>query len=208
MSDHVVRLERLEAAKVADAQAGLGIMDPGIQTIVPGVKAAGTAFTVKCYPGSIITVHRALVRARPGDILVVDGEGDGRAGALMGELMAREAIDRGLRGIICDGALRDAAGLRELSFPSFARYVTPRVGVNRRLGLTEVDVTVGGVIVRMGDYILADDDGVAVIPREQIGEIIDKVEAINVKEQGFAEAIDRHERLVDILGFGELIGVK
>ena len=208
MSDHVVRLERLEAAKVADAQAGLGIMDPGIQTIVPGVKAAGTAFTVKCYPGSIITVHRALVRAKPGDVLVVDGEGDGRAGALMGELMAREAIDRGLRGIVCDGALRDAAGLRELGFPSFARYVTPRVGVNRRLGLTEVDVTVGGVIVRMGDYILADDDGVAVIPREQIAEIIDKVEAINVKEQGFAEAIDRHERLVDILGFGELIGVK
>jgi len=208
VSDLVVRLERLEAAKVADAQGGLGIMDPGIQTIVPGVKAAGTAFTVKCYPGSIITVHRALVRAKPGDVLVVDGEGDGRAGALMGELMAREAIDRGLRGIVCDGALRDAAGLRELGFPSFARYVTPRVGVNRRLGLTEVDVTVGGVIVRMGDFILADDDGVAVIPREQIAEIIEKVEAINVKELGFAEAIDRHERLVDILGFGELIGVK
>jgi 4-hydroxy-4-methyl-2-oxoglutarate aldolase len=208
VSDLVVRLERLEAAKVADAQGGLGIMDPGIQTIVPGVKAAGTAFTVKCYPGSIITVHRALVRAKPGDVLVVDGEGDGRAGALMGELMAREAIDRGLRGIVCDGALRDAAGLRELGFPSFARYVTPRVGVNRRLGLTEVDVTVGGVIVRMGDFILADDDGVAVIPREQIAEIIEKVEAINVKEQGFADAIDRHERLVDILGFGELIGVK
>ena len=207
MSDHVVHLERLEAAKVADAQQGLGIMDPGIRSIVPGVKAAGTAFTVKCYPGSIITVHRALVRAKPGDVLVVDGEGDGRAGALMGELMAREAIDRGLRGIVCDGALRDAAGLRELAFPSFARYVTPRVGVNRRLGLTEVDVTVGGVVVRMGDYILADDDGVAVIPREQIAEIIEKVEAIKVKEQGFAEAIDRQERLVDILGFGELIGV-
>ena len=208
MSDHVVRLERLEAAKIADAQAGFGIMDPGIHSIVPGVKAAGTAFTVKCYPGSIITVHRALVRAKPGDVLVVDGEADGRAGALMGELMAREAIDRGLRGIVCDGALRDAAGLRELGFPSFARYVTPRVGVNRRLGLTEVDVTVGGVVVRMGDYILADDDGVAVIPREQIAEIIEKVDAINVKEQGFADAIDRHERLVDILGFGELIGVK
>jgi 4-hydroxy-4-methyl-2-oxoglutarate aldolase len=207
VSELVARLERLEAAKVADAQQGLGIMDPGIRSIVPGIKAAGTAFTVKCYPGSIITVHRALVRAKPGDILVVDGEGDGRAGALMGELMAREAIDRGLRGVICDGALRDAAGLRDLAFPSFARWVTPRVGVNRRLGLTEVDVTVGGVVVRMGDYILADDDGVAVIPREQIDTIIDKVEAINVKEQGFAEAIDRHERLVDILGFGEQLGV-
>jgi 4-hydroxy-4-methyl-2-oxoglutarate aldolase len=208
VSDHIERLRRFETAKVADAQQGLGIMDPGIHSIVPGLKAVGAAFTVKCYPGSIITVHRALVRAKPGDVLVIDGEGDGRAGALMGEIMALEAIDRGLGGVVCDGALRDAAGLRDLSFPSFARYVTPRVGVNRRLGQTELDVTVGGVIVRMGDYILADDDGVAVIPREQIAEIVDKVEAINLKEQGYVEAVGRHERLVDILGFGELIGVK
>ena len=205
MSDFVTRLERLEAAKVADAQQGLGIMDPGIRAIVPGIKAAGTAYTVKCYPGSIITVHKALTEAKPGDILVVDGEGDGRAGALMGEIMALECQDRGFKGVVCDGALRDAVGLRELGFPAFARHITPRVGVNRRLGLTGVDVTVGGVIVRTGDYILADDDGVAVIPKEQIGEILDKVEAIVVKEQGLVDAIGRKERLVDLLGFKELI---
>ena len=208
MSEQIARLERLDAAKVADAQQGMGIMDPGIRAVVPGVKAAGTAFTVKCYPGSIVTVHRALVRAKPGDVLVVDGEGDGRAGALLGELMAREALDRGLRGIVVDGAVRDAAGLRDLRFPAFARYVTPRVGVNRRLGQTEVDVTVGGVVVRMGDYVLADDDGVAVIPRERIDDVIGAVEAINVKEQGLADAIDRHERVVDLLGLWEAIGGK
>jgi RraA family protein len=208
VSDLIARLARLDAAKVADAQQGLGIMDPAIRAVVPGVKAAGTAFTVKCYPGSIITVHRALVRAKPGDVLVVDGEGDGRAGALLGELMAREAIDRGLRGIVVDGAVRDAAGLRDLGFPAFARYVTPRVGVNRRLGQTEVDVTVGGVVVRMGDYVLADDDGVAVIPRERIDEVIAAVAAIDVKEQGLAEAIDRHERVVDLLGLWDAIGGK
>lgn len=205
MSDFVTRLERLEAAKVADAQGGLGVLDHGIRSIVPGLKVAGTAYTVKCYPGSIITVHKALTEAKAGDILVVDGEGDGRAGALMGEIMALECIDRGFKGIVCDGALRDAAGLRELNFPAFARHITPRVGVNRRLGLTGIDVTVGGVIVRTGDYVLADDDGVAVIPREKIAETLDKVEAIVVKEQGLVEAIGRKERLVDLLGFKELI---
>lgn len=207
MSDFVTRLERLEAAKVADAQGGLGVLDHGIRSIVPGLKVAGTAYTVKCYPGSIITVHKALTEAKAGDILVVDGEGDGRAGALMGEIMALECIDRGFKGIVCDGALRDANGLRDLKFPAFARHITPRVGVNRRLGLTGVDVTVGGVIVRTGDYILADDDGVAVIPQEKIAETLDKVEAIVVKEQGLVDAIGRKERLVDLLGFKELIGV-
>jgi regulator of RNase E activity RraA len=207
VSDFVTRLERLEAAKVADAQGGLGVLDHGIRSIVPGLKVAGTAYTVKCYPGSIITVHKALTEAKAGDILVVDGEGDGRAGALMGEIMALECIDRGFKGIVCDGALRDANGLRDLKFPAFARHITPRVGVNRRLGLTGVDVTVGGVIVRTGDYILADDDGVAVIPQEKIAETLDKVEAIVVKEQGLVDAIGRKERLVDLLGFKELIGV-
>lgn len=206
MSDFVTRLERLEAAKVADAQGGLGILDHGIRSIVPGLKMAGRAFTVKCYPGSIITVHKALTEAQAGDILVVDGEGDGRAGALMGEIMAHECIDRGFKGIVCDGALRDAVGLNELKFPAFARHITPRVGVNRRLGLTGVDVSVGGVIVRPGDYILGDDDGVAVIPQEAIAETLDKVDAIVVKEQGYVDAIKRGERLVDILNFRELIG--
>jgi 4-hydroxy-4-methyl-2-oxoglutarate aldolase len=180
-------------------------MDPEIRAVVPGAKVAGPAFTVKCYPGSIITVHRALVYARPGDVLVVDGEGDGRAGALIGELMAREAIDRGLRGIVVDGAVRDTPGIRELRFPTYARHITPRVGVNRRLGQTQIDVSVGGVVVRPGDYVLADDDGVAIIPAEKIAETVAAVEAITEKERGIAAAIDRHERVVDILGFWDLI---
>lgn len=204
LNEFYSRLEQLEAAKVSDAQSGLGVMDPGIRSIVPGLKAVGRAYTVKCYPGSIITVHKALTEAQAGDVLVVDGEADGRAGALMGEIMAMECIDRGFRGIVCDGALRDASGLRELGFPAFCRYVTPRVGVNRRLGVTGVDVTVGGVVVRTGDYILADDDGVVVIPHEQIADIVEKTEGVVVKEAGLIEALGRKERLVDLLGFREM----
>jgi 4-hydroxy-4-methyl-2-oxoglutarate aldolase len=205
LDEYAARLERLDTAGVADAQKGLGIMEPAIHSIVPGLRVAGPAFTVKCYPGSIITVHKALIEAKPGDILVVDGEADGRAGALLGELMGREARDRGFRGVIIDGAVRDLAGLRALQFPTFARHYTPRVGVNRRLGATQIDITVGGVIVRPGDYVLADDDGVAIIAREDLDAIIEATEAIDHKEIGYAAAIDRHERLVDILGFGDQI---
>lgn len=197
------RLEKLDAASVADAQKGLGILDPAIVTRTAGVKLAGVARTVKCYPGSIITVHKALAEAQEGDVLVIDGEADGRAGALIGELMAREARDRGVAGVVVDGAVRDVAGLIALGFPAFSRAVTPRVGVNRRIGLTSVPVSVGGVIVHPGDFIVGDDDGVAVIPAADVEAVIAACEAIDVKEVGYAQAIDRHERLVDILGFRE-----
>ena len=198
--DLVTRLSRLDTAGTADAQMGFGVLDPAIQSVTPGLKMAGPAFTVKCYPGSIITLHKALLEAAPGDVLVVDGESDGRAGALFGELMGREARDRGFAGIIVDGAVRDRAGLIRLGFPTFARQVTPRVGVNRRLGVTQVPVSVGEVVVNPGDYILADDDGVIVIPQADLAAIVDAVEAIETKERGIAASIDRHERLADLLG--------
>lgn len=201
----VARLGRLDTAGAADAQQGFGVLDPSIRTVTPGLRVAGPAFTVKCYPGSIITVHKALLEARPGSVLVVDGEADGRAGALFGELMAREAKDRGFAGIVVDGAVRDGNGLRSLGFPTFASHISPRVGVNRRLGVTNVPVSVGSVVVNPGDYILADDDGVIAIPRLNLESVVEAVEAIEKKERGMAEAIDRHERLADILGFRELI---
>lgn len=205
MDEIVERLSQLDTAAVADAQRGFGVLDPAIRTITPGLRVAGPAFTVKCYPGSIISVHKALIEAEAGAILVVDGEADGRAGALFGELMGREARDRGLIGIVVDGAVRDSEGLRLLEFPTFARYVSPRVGVNRRLGMTQGDVSVGGVVVRTGDYVLADDDGVIVVPKSDLVAIVEASEAIEEKERGIAAAIDQHERLADILGFRDII---
>src|SRR5690625_1487134 len=99
MSDLRKRIGQLDAAGVADAQKGFRILAPAITTRTPGLKLAGVARTVKCYPGSIITVHKALSEAGEGDVLVIDGEGDVRAGALIGELMAREARDRGVAGV-------------------------------------------------------------------------------------------------------------
>ena len=157
------RLRKLRTAWVSDAQGSMGVLHEAIKSLVPGAIAAGPAFTVACYPGSIITVHKALAEARAGDVLMVAGDADDR-GALMGELMALACHVLGLAGAVIDGAVRDAPGLREQGFPVYARFVTPRVGTNRRVGSTQVPVSCGGVVVHPGDWVLADDDGVVVVP--------------------------------------------
>ena len=103
------RLRKLRTAWVSDAQGSMGVLHEAIKSLVPGAIAAGPAFTVACYPGSIITVHKALAEARAGDVLVVAGDADDR-GALMGELMALACSVLGLAGAVIDGAVRDAPG--------------------------------------------------------------------------------------------------
>src|SRR5919199_744395 len=166
-TDLVQRLVQYPTAAISDAQRSLGVMRPTIRSMVPGLRLVGPAHTVKCYPGSIITVHKALLEAKPGEVIVVDGEGDDR-GALFGELMTLQAQANGLAGIVVDGPVRDRQAVAALGFPVFASSVNPRVGSNRRVGDTQVPIQCGGVVVRPGDVILADDDGVAVVALERV----------------------------------------
>ncbi|HUG16987.1 MAG TPA: hypothetical protein VMM78_18410 [Thermomicrobiales bacterium] len=193
-------LMTIPTAALSDAQAGMTTMDAGIKTRVPGLKLVGPAFTVRCMTGSIITVHKALAEAQPGDILVVDGLGDATE-ALFGELMGRDAKAAGLAGVVIDGPVRDVFGLGELGLPSFSRHVTPRVGSNRRLGKVGVRVSCGGIPVEPGDWIVGDDDGVVVVPREQAEQLVEAGLGIEDKERGIAARIDAGERIADILNF-------
>src|SRR5437868_6224388 len=129
--DALARLANLATAGVGDAQQSFGIMHPSIRSLAPGTRLCGPAYTVKCYPGSIVTVHKALLEAEPGDILVVDGEGDER-GALFGELMSQQALVNGVGGIVIDGPVRDRNAVVDSGFAVFASGITPRVGTNRR----------------------------------------------------------------------------
>lgn len=191
------RFNNFMTTAVSDALRGTSTMDPEIKSIVPGKKLAGPAFTVKCYPGSIITVHKALVEAQPGDVLVIDGCGS-KEGALMGELMALQCKCSGFAGVVIDGCCRDTEGLQDLQFPFFARYRTPMVGTNRRLGTLQCDITCGGVVVHPGDWIMGDDDGVVVIPAERLEEIVEKAEATEAEEREITERLRAGEKLVDI----------
>jgi 4-hydroxy-4-methyl-2-oxoglutarate aldolase len=200
----VVRLGQYATASLSDAQKSLGIMRPNIQPLAPGMRIAAIAHTVKCYPGSIITVHKALLEARPGEVVVIDGEGDDR-GALFGELMTLQAQKSGLAGIVVDGPVRDRTAVIASGFPVFASCVTPRVGSNRRVGETQIAIQCGGVVVRPGDVIVADDDGVAVIAFDQADAVAEAAEAIKRKEMGIRDAIAAGQQLADLIGFRQLI---
>jgi 4-hydroxy-4-methyl-2-oxoglutarate aldolase len=200
----VQRLGQFATATISDAQKSLGIMRPNIKGLAPGMRMVGPAHTVKCYPGSIITVHKALLEARPGEVLVVDGEGDDR-GALFGELMTLQALRNGLAGIVVDGPVRDRNAVVESGFAVFAASLNPRVGSNRRVGETQISVQCGGVVVRPGDLILADDDGVAVVAPEYAAGVLDAAEAIKRKEVGYREAMAAGQQLADLIGFRGLI---
>lgn len=203
-TDLLNRLAEFPTAALSDALRGMGLVRPPIRTMVPGAKLVGPAHTVKCYPGSIITVHKALLEATPGEVLVVDGEGDDR-GALFGELMTLQAQANGLAGIVIDGPLRDAVAVAAAGFPAFASCVTPRVGTNRRVGETQIPIQCGGAVVRPGDIVVGDDDGVVIVPLEQLEATVEAAEAIKKKEAGIRRDIAAGKQLADLIGFRTLI---
>lgn len=201
MADLLTLLSRASSANVSDVLGSMGVMRPTIQSMVPGCSFVGRAFTVKAYPGSILTVHRALYEAGSGDVLVVDGEGDSGAGALLGEIMALECRTKGIVAAVIDGAVRDKPGLVEQGFPVFARAVTPRVGTNRRLGQIHVPVSCGGVVVRPGDLIVGDDNGVVAIPGNREEGLAAALEAQRAKEEKLIKGIREGVYLAESFGF-------
>jgi RraA family protein len=132
----------------------------------PGVSLLGTALTVRVRSGDNLMIHKALQLGRPGDVLVVDGDGCVDR-ALFGDIMKNVARMRGFAGIVIDGAIRDVASYRDDDFPCYARAVCHRGPYKEGPGEINVPVSISGVVVNPGDIVLGDDDGVVFIsPRE------------------------------------------
>jgi regulator of RNase E activity RraA len=149
-------------AQVADCMSRLGAMDAGMRPVWPNGRVIGAALTSWCHAGDNLMIHKALSLAVPGDILVVNTQGAGNSG--FGELLATSALKSGVRAVIIDGTVRDAEALRAMGLPVYARGLCPN-GCNKD-GPGEVGAIIacGGVAVRPGDVILADRDGVTVVP--------------------------------------------
>jgi len=198
------RLAKIHTGSLSDALGSVGVLGASVRPITPGTRVVGPAFTVKCYPGSIITVHKALMEAPAGAVLVVDDEGDTR-GALWGEVMTHQAQRRRLLGLVTDGPVRDTAEIAALGFPVFAGSVTPRVGTNRRVGVTQVPISCAGVVVHPADIVVADVDGVVIVPRDQVASVVERAEGIVHRDEGFIRQIGEGKLLVDLLNFREMI---
>jgi 4-hydroxy-4-methyl-2-oxoglutarate aldolase len=158
------------SAQVADCMSRLGGMDSGIRPVWRSPRIAGAALTVWCHSGDNLMLHKALSIAQPGDIVVMNTQGNvGNAG--FGELIATSAMKIGIRAVIVDGMVRDADALEAMRLPVYSRGLCPN-GCNKDGG-GEVGAIVacGGVAVRPGDVIIADRDGVTVVPLHDAAEV-------------------------------------
>ncbi len=160
-----------QAAILADVAGRRGTMHGRIQALRPRMKVAGPALTVEVRPGDNLMIHAAMALARPGDVLVVDGKGDQTA-ALMGTIMMTACRQLGIAGVVIDAAVRDSLEIDEMDFPVFSVGTNPNgptKNIGGRIGHT---ISCGGVTVRAGDLVLADADGVVVVEKNKLAELI------------------------------------
>ena len=149
----------------------------------------GVAFTVRVRPGDNLMLHRAIDMAEPGDVIMVDAQGE-LANAISGELMMAWAARRGVAGVVVDGAMRDADVIGGMDFPVYARGVTPRGPYKSGPGEINVPVACGGVVVHPGDVVVGDADGVLVIPRREAEAVLARARRKQADEVAIRQAID------------------
>lgn len=148
----------------------------------------GTAFTVKARIGDNIMLHKALELAKPGDVIIVDAQGD-LVNSITGEIMMTTAAVKGLAGVVIDGAIRDADAMKEVEMPVFAAGVTPKGPFKDGPGEINVPVCCGGVIVNPGDIVVGDTDGIVIINPKEASEILTKAKAKLQKETAILKNI-------------------
>jgi 3-hexulose-6-phosphate synthase / 6-phospho-3-hexuloisomerase len=179
-------LERVSAANVSDALHRTGDL-PGIICRTPGCHMVGPAVTVKTYPGDWAKPVEAIDVAQEGDVIVIDV--GGIAPAIWGELATNSAIQRKLAGVVIHGAARDTGDIRALGFPLFSTSVTPTAGEPKGFGEINVPIKINGVTITPGDWIIGDDDGVCVIPKEKGVEYTNRAMDVLEKENRLRQEI-------------------
>lgn len=167
---------------VGDCLGRMAAMDSRVKALSQGMRVVGPALTVKVPPIDNLMIHKALTLVKPGDVMVIDGGGD-HAWALLGFLMVSTATKLGLAGIVVDGCVRDAAEIRLSKFPVFAAGINPNGPMKEGPGEINFPIQCGGQLVHPSDMIVADDDGVVVVPQAHAAGTVDKVKAVIAKEE-------------------------
>lgn len=172
---------RYGVATVHEAMGRTGLLGTHLRPVQQDTRIVGTAVTVLSWPGDNLMIHAAVEQCGEGDILVVTTTSPSTDG-MFGELFATALRRRGVRGLVIDAGIRDTSELRAMDFPAWAAAVSAQGTVKATGGSVNVPVAIGGQVVRPGDVILADDDGVVVVPREKARRTAEASEARERKE--------------------------
>src|SRR5438093_6471875 len=199
-ADGVKTLGDLGVAAVHEAQARTGLMRPYMRPIYPTAKTSGTAITVSCQPGDNLMIHAALEVCQAGDVLVVTTTSESTDG-MFGELLAVSARARGVAGLVIDAGVRDVADITTMDFPVWAKAISAQGTVKATAGSVNTPVVCAGAIVRPGDVIVGDVDGVVVVSRAMADTVAKLgIERVS-KEEKSRERLRTGELGLDIYGW-------
>lgn len=196
----IARAEKLEPALVSDGMKGTdipgeGTMDAEIMPVDPSMKIVATAITVNTCNGDNFPIHYATYTPPPGYVMVIDGN-DFTRKAYLGDLIAGAAKAVGFKGIVIDGYVRDYEGLKELGLPIFCKGFMQAGPIKKGPGQVNVPIHCGGVSVEPGDLVVAGADGVSVVPRARIDEILTNAEAKQRLDLAMQANIDAYNEAV------------
>jgi 4-hydroxy-4-methyl-2-oxoglutarate aldolase len=198
-ADLVAELASFGVATVHEAIGRAGYLGPGLRPIQEGTRVGGTAVTAVCWPGDNLMIHAAAEQCAPGDMLVVTTTSPCHDG-MFGELLATSLAARGVRGLVIEAGVRDVADLRAMGFAVWSAAVSAQGTVKQTPGAVNVPVPVGGQIVRPGDAIVADDDGVVCVPRAEVGRALAAARARVAKEEQARQALAAGRLGLDLYG--------
>jgi len=174
-----------------------GSMDEGLRPIATGFRFAGPALTVACPGGDNLMLHAAVADAQPGEVLVVQCH-DASYG-VWGEVLMTSALARGVVGLVIDGAVRDVDAMLAARFPVFCRRFALKGAAKRRRGLLRQPVSCAGVLVHPGDFVVADDSGIAVLDAATVDGVIAKARQRQAKERALMEQLRAKASTLDLL---------
>jgi 4-hydroxy-4-methyl-2-oxoglutarate aldolase len=197
--DEVLDLFAQQAASTVHEAAGqTGALASYIRPLHPGTRLFGRALTVRCQPGDNLTLHAAVAAAEPGDVIVADTGGFTEAGH-WGEVLTVAAMQRGVAGLVIDGAVRDVAAAAKRGFPVYSHGVCMKAALKVALGTLQQPIVCGGALVHPGDLVLGDDDGIVVVRPERAAEVLAAAQAREDAEIGIMARLAQGEVTLDIL---------